>query len=409
MIDQRLVAEMLRFARRRFPGWNPVAEFEDGLGGDIEDAQLFAPLLAYHWIVEGRHVVDWYQETQGKRLSSDELAWFAAQGRAWLSIWEVLEVNPGENITVRDLLSGEERLVHEVSGSRMVVKRDAILGRVVDDEGISIFCGMHPHTLPPLEADKVVREARRELRVLSRPVAVARLREEETTDMLIALWYAVAGELDRKPLPRLNNTDGDELLLCVDHFDVAPGARDAVAARLRALDHAQSADEEGTLEITFLREGNAIHASWENTVVGRAIFAKGRLKIETNSARRADLLRRKVEDACAGLVVHRVREQEDATALLAMARATGPQKRKVRSAEELAIEREFKTRHYSEWVHEPLPALDGATPLEAVRNAAGKRKVELLLREFENREGRLPEDERLDISLLRRKLGLLTD
>ena len=400
---------MLRFAGRQFPGWNPVVEFEEGLGGNVEDAQLFAPWVVYHWMVDGRPVVDWYQEMQGKRLSSDELAWLAAQRRAWLSIWEVLEVNPGENVTVRDLLSGEERLVHEVSGSRMVVKRDTVLGRVVDDEGISVFCGMHPRPLPPLEADKVVREAGRELRVRSRPVSVDRLRQEETTDMLIGLWYAVAGELDHKPLPRLNNTDGDELLLCVDHFDVAPGTGDAVAARLRALDDIRAADEEGTLEVTFLRQGNAMHASWENTIVGRAMFAKGRLKVETNSARRADLLRRTVEDACAGLVVHRVREHEDVTALVAKARETSPQKRKQRSAEELAIEREFKTRHYSEWVHEPLPALDGATPLDAVRKPAGKRKVELLLREFENHESRLPEDERFDISLLRRELGLSTD
>ena len=85
-IDQRIVSEMLRFASRYLPAWNPVTEFEDGLGGNADDAQLFAPWAVYHSMVDGRPVVDWYREKQGNRLSSDEVAWLAAQRGAWLSI-----------------------------------------------------------------------------------------------------------------------------------------------------------------------------------------------------------------------------------------------------------------------------------------------------------------------------------
>ena len=45
------------------------------------------------------------------------------------------------------------------------------------------------------------------------------------------------------------------------------------------------------------------------------------------------------------------------------------------------------------------------TPREAVRTAAGREDVDLLLREMENMEGRLPESARFDFSELRRKLG----
>jgi len=69
-IDQRIVSEMLRFASRQFPDRNPVAEFEDGLGGNADDAQLFAPWAVYHWMVDEGPVVDWYRETQANRLSS---------------------------------------------------------------------------------------------------------------------------------------------------------------------------------------------------------------------------------------------------------------------------------------------------------------------------------------------------
>jgi hypothetical protein len=53
----------------------------------------------------------------------------------------VLAVEPGRTVTVRDLLSGEQRCVHEVRGSATLVARDAILARIVDHQGVSVFCG----------------------------------------------------------------------------------------------------------------------------------------------------------------------------------------------------------------------------------------------------------------------------
>jgi hypothetical protein len=42
----------------------------------------------------------------------------------------------------------------------------------------------------------------------------------------------------------------------------------------------------------------------------------------------------------------------------------------------------------------------------AVRTKAGREQVDLLLKEFEAGEARLPEDQRFDFSDLRRELGL---
>ena len=98
-------------------------------------------------------------------------------------------------------------------------------------------------------------------------------------------------------------------------------------------------------------------------------------------------------------------EGSDPTSVLAKPARRSPETRAATAAE-VAVEREFKARHYSEWTRQPVPALGGATPLEAVRKPGSKRKVELLLKEFENHESRLPNEERFDVSLLRRELGL---
>ena len=71
--------------------------------------------------------------------------------------------------------------------------------------------------------------------------------------------------------------------------------------------------------------------------------------------------------------------------------------------------REVKEAHYREWIDTPVPALGGKTPRAAMRSARSREKLDLLLREIENRENRLPAAERFDIARLRQELGLDAD
>ena len=404
-IDERVVSEMLRFGRRHFPDWNPVVEYEE-LGGNADHMQLFAPWAVYHCDLEGRPLFERYLESRGGHLSEPERAWLAAQRHACLSVWEVIDVVPGERVSLRDLLTGEERLVHEVSGSRTLAMRDAVLGRVVDDDGVSVFCGIHPQPLPPREAADLVRALRREIGVRSRHVPSERLREPDVVGPLIALWEETSEALHHRPLPELRNTDGDELLLTVDRFSLVSGARAEVAARLTALHGVETSEEDGALLVTFTRPGNEMHESWDNTIVGNAKLGADEMKVETNSRQRADALRQRLEEACAGLLMHRIREHTDLESVLAKSRGEPRQPAMPKSQKELDLLRDFKEKHYAAWIDQPLPALRGATPLQAVRTARGRKQVELLLKELENGESRLPQGERFDVSVLRSRLGL---
>jgi hypothetical protein len=60
------------------------------------------------------------------------------------------------------------------------------------------------------------------------------------------------------------------------------------------------------------------------------------------------------------------------------------------------------------WVDEKIPALDGKTPREALRTPEGKKKVEELLKDFENIEERKRREGEpyIDIDVLRRILNL---
>src|SRR5262249_47304438 len=68
--------------------------------------------------------------------------------------------------------------------------------------------------------------------------------------------------------------------------------------------------------------------------------------------------------------------------------------------------RPYKEQHYAAWVDQPIPALAGKTPRQAARSETGRAKLDLLLRDSENHEARLPDGARFEIARLRRDLQL---
>ena len=403
-LDIRLVRALSEFADRRHgAGWLGSRE---GFADDGNCAQLAIPWALYHRRIDGATVLERYLDERHRRLSAVERGWLEAQRAAWLSVWEVTSVEPGVTVTLRDLLSGEAREVRETTASRSLVRRDAVLARVVDSEGVSLFCGLHPRALPPVEAADVVQRVRATLRRKG-TVPTDRLRDEAVGRALIRRWEAAVTELDARSraLPELRNTDGDPFLLTTDHFDLAPGARAAVEARLAALpDVTPPTPGEDEPVYVFLRAGNRMHRSWQNTIVGQVRLSDRGLRAETTSRERADALRERLETACGDGLRHRAREHADPLSERA-ARAlpsTVPE-RAVPEAEQLLLE--FKQQHYAHWLDEPIPALHGKTPRQAAQTSQGRAAVDLLLKDMENREDRLPSaSARFEFSALRREL-----
>lgn len=400
-LDRRVVGEIRRYALRRF-GQRWLRAAADDFNDPDVSAALAVAWAVYGIAVEGRPVAEHFARERRSSLSPAELAWLESQRQAWLSVWEITAVEPGRSVALRDLLSGEERLVLERSASRTLVARDAILGRVVDHGEISVLCGLYGRSLSPPEAAEVVRRARSKLRKKT-AIPPERLRDEAIGRFLIGAWEDEVGASDLRRLagPKLANTDGDELLLTIDHFAFAAADRAAVAFRLAAIDGVEPPDP-GDPEpaYTFLRGGG------EGTIVGTAYLTRRGLDLETNSLARADALRAKLEAACGALIRHVLREHSDPAALLRQATGGGgkPPGPAPAGAEELL--RQVKARHYAAWVDEPIPALGGKTPRQAAKSKRGREQLEVLLREMENHEARLPEAERFDFAVIRDELGI---
>jgi hypothetical protein len=140
-------------------------------------------------------------------------------------------------------------------------------------------------------------------------------------------------------------------------------------------------------------------------VIGRAWLSGAELRVETNSTVRADALLERIEAACGDLICHRVRDHSDPLSsaqppaeFVSSGSAPPPE------AQQLVLD--FKAQHYADWLDQPLPALAGRTPREAAQTPSGRSEVDVLLKEMENLEQRMPADARFDFSQLRTELAL---
>ena len=69
---------------------------------------------------------------------------------------------------------------------------------------------------------------------------------------------------------------------------------------------------------------------------------------------------------------------------------------------------QFMRKHSEKWLKDKIPALDGRTPLQAVKTEEGKRKVIELLKSFENIEEHNRKEGRpfYDMSWMWERMGL---
>jgi hypothetical protein len=402
-MDNRLVVEMTSYASKRFP--EEFLEEAENLATHPEmSPQFAAPWLVYVAEIQGRPVVDWYVEERGWSLSNPVLAWLAAQQKSWVSIWEIVDVDPGRALVLRDLLTAERRTVHEVSASKTAQLHYAVLGRVVDAGSVSLICGMHTIPLRPRPSAEAVAAVRRALR---RRTAVSqdRLRETKIVWKMLHAW---SDEIERLHAPpTLVNTDGDPLLLTQDRWSFGRANRLEIIAGIESIEGAEAEESESCDVFTILREGNRQHKDWDNTIVGRIEIRDEVVVADTNSIARADALRSRIEEVCPGLLRRGTRSHTDPSpGSDAGAREPVPLPQRLPTPEEQAIVLQMKESHYAQWLHDSIPALVGATPREAAGTKSGREKLEILMKEIELIESREPESARYDVRKLCRALGL---
>jgi len=430
---------MLRFVRDVFgdaalaEAWDEFHLWEEDapkFDPDSPHLSLFMPWFFHRWspdpaetlvadtALHGREPTRVLLERRARRLDPSLKRYLEACVGAPFTFHEILSVEPGRGFRAREVFTGEERNVLERSASRTMESGDILFGQLVTVEGITLMDACSPHVLPP--GDKIGLVDLRERMTANGPLDLESLCE---WDIELREEYLYLMEALRSPpTPRLHNTDGEPVVLHSISFRI-PSAQDAFDAlkhlafdetEQELLDEAELDGEGQVRSVSFAWKaaGNAVHRSWDNTVLGHIEIGGNRLEVNVNSEGRAVRFREIMEDRYPA--ARHIRTEVETVEEGLARRAPEIEPSGDSEAESLVDYPEVRERiqamvadHYADWVEQRIPALGGLSPMEAVRDEAGREKVEALIAQIERQGRRMdpPLDEAIT-QAMRERVGL---
>ncbi|GFP30158.1 hypothetical protein HKBW3S44_00417 [Candidatus Hakubella thermalkaliphila] len=428
-------------------------EYEpDELPGLSEAEQVrFAEWYLFDFpLGEGGTIVEKYLEEQGYGLSSLERRALEDRLGSSMALYEVVEVEPGRGLRVRDVFSGEEQEVKEKKGSQALVKWDLILTRIVPMGNYHVICGAI-YFFPVRFKDEVLDFAKKELSKLRRKHKGASWEDlfKERGYRFNHLWMAIA---EAPTLPKLVTVESHPVLFSKAIYRVYNA--EEVRRRLAhipgfELSEGEDFDEEEIQEETQLwreaaerdegdgrrkfaqdevtydwlvprKPGEGYFGTEHPKIMGYVVLKSSRLALECMSKERLEQGKALLEHHLGEYIEHLADSFQDVDA----AREEWEEKQEKQEKQEKEGPRPSKSKdvspevqqelrrimeeHHQKWIDQPVPALGGKTPREAVRSKRGKKKVEELLKFFENIEERRRRagESWYDVNKLRKMLGL---
>jgi hypothetical protein len=326
----------------------------------------------------------------GPYLTPGQQRWIAQLGEKPLRLYRVTEVRPGEGLTLVDELDAQAAplVVRERSGSRSARPGMLMGARIMQvnqppADHLELSGALYPFA--KLREAQVIAQVRSMAEnaadMALHPDHDARdLAETAIARSWLAQWFEPA------PLPQMRDaSSGDALLLVTDHYRVLDAS--ALSAAL-----ASQPDVSGDASRGWHRDVAAEGGMQRSLAAINPGKADDRIEVFYRTQRLADAGRAWFEAAAGTAVQHLTREIVDPAEALSQAggtdeRAHAPQPMPDLPPEQLALAVEqLMRRHYANWCDEPIPALDGRTPRQAMTTPAGLERVKGLLREYEDGE-----------------------
>jgi hypothetical protein len=328
-----------------------------------------------------------------------------ARGREWLqeltkrplALYEVKEVLKEKGLILADMLHPELPPVEirEKSATRFLRPWDTFGARLLWQDDSFVMSG----AVYPMDRETALDCLAEITSELEHENGDATLERYITTCAIIDYW--LDSLLETRPLPELVDAEtGDKIHLTTDHYRVTDWPK---------LDSVLAEQDDVTGD---RNEGWNRFVELEGQYRTRAyLMVKGvdSLEVFCNTPGLADEARKWLEGLAGGIVQYKIRELVD------------PRSEKVRNAVQPRPESEipwevqrqivhqYLDKHYATWPEIALPALNGKTPLEAVKDKKLRPAVIELLKSIDQLEaGRIEETggEPFDVSFLWARLGV---
>lgn len=415
-IRARLVQELLRFFKKNLS--DSLNDAHSVFWGDFEaerylEKETFrlADINFWEWIVydfiideeNDKTLIDLYMENN-RRLSSAEHRILTMMKNSVISLYEVQEVFPEKGLLLKDLILGGEYDVREKAATRSLRKWDIFAARLLLVDGAYIMSGsVYPYPIKQKERilddfHEVFADYKKDF-----PNDTADDFLKRNSDIFNFYWY----DLIQNPPPlKLVTTSGEPFLFSKAIFEIKAGAKEAVIGRLRQIEgFEQDKDGFGWFDERD-KDGSA-------TILGNIVIEGNSLTLECSSKKRLEKGKKLILMAALDAVTHKIDSFQDPMQAI-KAHKGKPEKEtenKIPMEIQQALYTQFMQKHYEKWLMEKIPALDGKTPLQAIKTAEGREKVAELLKMFENSEEHNKREGRpfYDLSWMWERLGLKRD
>lgn len=409
--EKNLGAEAVTLAMDEFLLW---PELEDEFDEDAFDrmASLFWPWYLFNWeydainakeygitlsMPEECTIAEVYTQNNNHRLDPLERRLYESINRKPYSFWEVVDVEPGRGMVLKDVLMGTQIDVEERMGSQSVMPGDLLFGRAVSIDSLGMLAGLGTFIIPPGRKPDII-QLRKNLLTDNDSITDDTLYDHD--DGIREFYFAMERGLHTPP--ELCNTDGHAMELHRLVYEIS--SADEVFDKVYDLCVTMTPDEMGSMaerdasgkithmEFPWDRQGNAKHAGMPNTVLGHLTIETKRLTAEVNSAERAETLRHELDTRLKGIGRFKLDEIQDLHDM--MSRSSEGPATSSKEHDELMQNPEVQEKisemigkHWESWVDIPVPALGNISPKKAVKTADGREAVEALLKDAE-RDGR---------------------
>jgi len=393
----------------------------------------------YRLTTSGRTIIEEVLVTRAHELAPDALTLLASWRDAPVSLYEVVAVEPGVGMTLRELFGPGLIRIREVRGSRCVARWDVVATRLIGLDG-AVRIAATVLLFRPDEKAWLLEEVERRLGAwrqghpsagveqflkaegllfhrLAREVARRRREEAENLTAVTAERHAVVLAKARykmrdarRVLAALRSTED------FVESDPGPDARVAfVWLKLGAsASLADASDEVPAGAIEFIQSFLATPEAEPVPRLGTVRLRGSRLVLECLSRERLGWGKARLADLLGDAALHEAEQFESLDAMRSSARhrsrvsggeAGDPD---ANDEERRTIASRCLDDHYRRWIDQPLPGLDGLSPRQAARAPARGQALEELLRRIENLEDRrrMMGEASCDVSWVRRELGM---
>lgn len=332
-------------------------------------------------IIKGRkkRVSEWLFEKGGPLFSVEQKQWIELLASKPLRLYEVVDVHPGESMTLKDVLLSECQpcLVLEKSASQELAQFDLIAARMLPVGDYFLLSGAIYHFSRQQSWD-LIEELRDELGTLDPESPLAK---EITGDIIPDYWMELL--LNKPEIPQIiDQLTKEPILFIHDRYRVLDW--NSFERKLSAEQDVDGNRDKGWVRVFEIKDSQI------RTSLTIDLGKRDTIKVSYRTQKYADEGKTWLEAIVGDAVKFISRDISDPKGMLTNVQANdlkkAPEAPSLPPEIMTAIIKKKVEELYANWADQPLPTLNDRTPRETIQTPEGLEQVQFLLHSYEHSE-----------------------